>query len=210
MINFFKKSIVIYAPNYPSEGDYYKSAFIHTRAKEYKKKGYIVEIIVPSKEDLDYTFEGITVKRLDPNSHLKYISNKKFDIVISCECFEHAKNWKKIFQSMYNVCKANGFVIFTCASRGRIEHGTARTINSDSPGTDDSYYKNIFKREFEKSFNINKLLKQSLLHYNIKSSDLYFFGSKEKNFKIDIQKINEAIKLIKNRNRKIKIFRNWT
>ena len=59
MINFFKKSIVIYAPNYPSEGDYYKLAFIHTRAKEYKKKGYIVEIIVPSKEDLDYTFDDL-------------------------------------------------------------------------------------------------------------------------------------------------------
>ena len=108
---------------------------------------------------------------------------------------------------MYNVCKANGFVIFTCASRGRIEHGTARTINSDSPGTDDTYYKNIFKNEFEQSFSINKLFKQSLLHYNIKSSDLYFFGSKKKRFKIDIQKIKKAIKLIKNRNRKIKIFR---
>jgi hypothetical protein len=107
---------------------------------------------------------------------------------------------------MYNVCKTNGFVIFTCASRGRIEHGTARTTNSDSPGTDDNYYKNIFKREFEQSFNISKLFKKSLLHYNIKSSDLYFFGSK-KHSKIDFQEINEAIKLIKNRNRKIKIFR---
>ena len=165
--------------------------------KEFFHNNYYLGVDLTKGPNVDVVLDGSQLEKL----------NKKFDIVISCECFEHAKNWKKIFQSMYNVCKANGFVIFTCASRGRIEHGTARTINSDSPGTDDSYYKNIFKREFEQSFNVNKLFKQSLLHYNVKSSDLYFFGSKEKHFKIDIQKINETIKLIKNRNRKIKIFR---
>jgi len=57
---------------------------------------------------------------------------------------------------MYNVCEDDGYVIFTCASRGRIEHGTLRTIKSDSPGTTGNYYKNIFKSEFIKSFDLNK------------------------------------------------------
>ena len=29
-----------------------------------------------------------------------YKLKQKFDIVISCECFEHAKDWKEIFLSM--------------------------------------------------------------------------------------------------------------
>jgi len=134
--------------------------------------------------------------------------NQKFDIVISCECFEHAKNWKKIFLSMYNQCKEDGYVIFTCASRGRIEHGTLRTINSDSPGTNGIYYKNIFKNEFIKSFELKRLFQKFEVIYNFKSSDLYFIGKKGREDK-DINFINivNKVKSFKNKNRKIKIFR---
>ena len=31
--------------------------------------------------------------------------NEKFDLVISCECFEHAKNWKIIFEKMCKLQK---------------------------------------------------------------------------------------------------------
>ncbi len=133
--------------------------------------------------------------------------NKKFDIIISCECFEHAENWVSIFRSMYETCKNNGFVIFTCASRGRIEHGTSRTINSDSPGTNDTYYNNIFKSHFEKKFILNDLFKNFELFYNIKSSDLYFIGQKGENCSLNFKEINRQIKKIKNKERKVKIFR---
>jgi SAM-dependent methyltransferase len=165
--------------------------------KEFFHNNEYLGVDLAKGPNVDVVLDGSQLEKL----------NKKFDIVISCECFEHAKNWTQVFQSMYNVCKDDGFVIFTCASRGRIEHGTARTINSDSPGTDDTYYKNIFKSEFEDKFDVNKLFKQSLLYYNIKSSDLYFFGSKNNQFKVDIQNIKRTTKLIKNKNRKIKIFR---
>ena len=134
--------------------------------------------------------------------------NQKFDIVISCECFEHAKNWKKIFLSMYNQCKEDGYVIFTCASRGRIEHGTLRTINSDSPGTTGTYYKNIFKSVFIKSFDLNTLFKKFEIIYNFKSSDLYFIGKKGREDKdVNFMNILKKVKNLKNKNRKIKIFR---
>jgi SAM-dependent methyltransferase len=134
--------------------------------------------------------------------------NQKFDIVVSCECFEHAKNWKKIFLSMYEVCKDDGYVIFTCASRGRVEHGTLRTINSDSPGTSGTYYKNIFKSEFIKSFDLKNLFKKFRVIYNFKSSDLYFIGKKDREDKdINFMNIVKKIKNLKNKNRKIKIFR---
>jgi SAM-dependent methyltransferase len=134
--------------------------------------------------------------------------NQKFDIVISCECFEHAKNWKEIFLSMYNVCEDDGYVIFTCASRGRIEHGTKRTINSDSPGTTGDYYKNIFKSEFVNSFNLNNLFKRFEVIYNFKSSDLYFIGKKgAEDMDIDFMNIVKKVKNLKNKSRKIKILR---
>ncbi|MDC0974962.1 methyltransferase domain-containing protein, partial [Candidatus Pelagibacter sp.] len=107
----------------------------------FKKNNYIgVDLI--KGPNVDIVLSGTELYKL----------KKNFDIVISCECFEHAKDWREIFLSMHNVCEDDGYVIFTCASRGRIEHGTLRTINSDSPGTTGTYYKNIFKSEFIKSF----------------------------------------------------------
>ena len=38
--------------------------------------------------------------------------NEKFDLVISCECFEHAKNWKIIFEKMCQVAKKDSFELF--------------------------------------------------------------------------------------------------
>lgn len=105
--------------------------------------------------------------------------HKKFNIVISTEVFEHTVNYKDIFLSMYNVCEDDGYVIFTCASRGRIEHGTNRSCINDNPSSDGFYYKNVFKKDFEKNFNLNKLFEKYFLFYNIKSSDLYFIGAKK-------------------------------
>jgi len=163
----------------------------------FKKNNYIgVDLI--KGPNVDIVLSGSELYKL----------KQKFDIVISCECFEHAKDWKEIFLSMYNVCEDNGYVIFTCASRGRIEHGTLRTINSDSPGTNGTYYKNIFKSEFIKSFDLKKMFQKYEVIYNFKSSDLYFIGKKGKEDKnINFTNILKKVKNLKNNNRKIKIFR---
>ena len=106
--------------------------------------------------------------------------NKKFDIIISGECFEHAENWKRIFKQMINNIREHGYIILTIASKGRLEHGTKRTINSDSPGTTGDYYKNITKRDFFKNFNIDILFEDYFFFYNIHSYDLYIILRKRK------------------------------
>jgi hypothetical protein len=109
---------------------------------------------------------------------------------------------------MYNVCEDDGYVIFTCASRGRIEHGTNRSSINDNPSSDGFYYKNVFKEDFERNFNLNKLFNKYFLFYNIKSSDLYFVGGKKiiKNI-INFDKIiNEAEQIQKPGNGKFKKF----
>jgi len=106
------------------------------------------------------------------------------------------------------VCADDGYVVFTCASRGRIEHGTLRTINSDSPGTSGTYYKNIFKSEFIKSFDLKNMFQKYEVIYNFKSSDLYFIGKKGKvDNDINFTNIVKKVKNLKNKSRKIKIFR---
>ena len=122
---------------------------------------------------------------------------KKFDISISCECFEHAENWDKIFSSMYEVLNDDGVLIFTCASRGRIEHGTRRS-NPEFTLTE-SYYKNLNASDFKKKFDMEKKFSKYLFFYNIYSFDLYFIGVKNLNkINLNLEKIKQETKQIKN------------
>ena len=76
----------------------------------------------------------------------EYRSEKRFDIVISTECFEHDMHYKETLKNCIKLCKAGGLFIFTCASEGRAEHGTTRTSTSDAPllkGEWANYYKNL-------------------------------------------------------------------
>ena len=118
---------------------------------------------------VDLVLEGENINKL----------NKKFDLIISAECFEHAENWKCVFRQMVDSIKEHGYIILTIASKGRLEHGTKRTINSHSPGTDD-YYKNLTKRDFFKNFNIDILFEDYFFFYNIHSYDLYIILRRKK------------------------------
>lgn len=122
--------------------------------------------------------------------------NKKFDIIISCEVLEHASNWDNIFQAMINNLTSKGIIIITCASTGRIEHGTRRT----NPGEDNAntdYYQNLTKKDFTKKFSLNNIFEAYFFDYNYYSQDLYFLGIKKnfftpiifKNYKNEVKKI---------------------
>lgn len=99
------------------------------------------------------------------------------DTVISTECFEHDKDWKKTFENMIKMARIGGLVMFTCASDGRREHGTTRTSPADSPATTD-YYENRIQADFENAFGIKFLFKKHLFEYNPVTCDLYFWGIK--------------------------------
>jgi len=75
-----------------------------------------------------------------------------YDTVISTECFEHNPYWKETFLNMIRVCRPGGLVIFTCAGRNRVEHGTARMNPQSSPFTIsngwENYYMNLEERHF--------------------------------------------------------------
>jgi hypothetical protein len=73
-------------------------------------------------------------------------------------------------------------LIITCASTGRIEHGTARSVKSNySPGTTAvgwDYYMNLTQEDFERNFNISAMFRHHHFYAVRSYHDLYFFGVK--------------------------------
>jgi len=161
--------------------------------KYFKNNNYLGVDLYPGP-NVDIVMDGSQLKEL----------KKKFDITISCNCFEHAKNWDEIFKSMYDVLNNDGILIFSCASTGFLEHGTKRINPNDSFETMHDYYKNLTRRNFEKKFNIKKMFNTFFFNYNIYSHDLYFIGGKNiKKTKLNINKILCETKKIKTLDKKI-------
>ncbi len=117
--------------------------------------------------------EGAGVDIVCEGHELPY-ANESFDVVISCECFEHDKHWEKTFQKMIDLARKGGLVIFSCATIGRPEHGTTRTSPADAPFTND-YYRNLREEDFDQ-------FKSSFDSYRfsqcLSPRDLYFWGLK--------------------------------
>ena len=105
--------------------------------------------------------------------------DNSFDVVLSCECFEHNPAWKKTFINMTRLCRPRGLLFFTCATNGRPEHGTSEYIPSNSPLTiseESNYYKNLNEMDFSSSLNLDAYFSEYEFSVNRESQDLYFYG----------------------------------
>lgn len=130
--------------------------------------------------------EGPGVDVVCEGNNLDY-PDESFDLTLSCECFEHNPHWAETFLNMYRMTKAGGIVIVTCATTGRLEHGTARTSPKQSPGTQTlgwEYYLNLTEKDFRKVANIDSLFQSYFFLSNKNSYDLYFVAAKIGNKKI--------------------------
>lgn len=111
------------------------------------------------------------------SGHEVSLGFERFDFVISSECLEHNPYWKETLYNMRKHVTPNGYVVVSCATLGRVEHGTARTDPKSSPGTSDlgwNYYKNLSAKDFPADF-----LSSFQAHRfwtNEYSRDLYFVG----------------------------------
>jgi len=110
------------------------------------------------------------------------IESNSLDLAISCECFEHNPFWFETFQNMIRMTKPGGLVVFTCASRGRLEHGTDRSVATLSPGTSSrgwNYYRNLQQSDFESRMNLADHFTVFRFYFMPTYADLYFFGLKK-------------------------------
>lgn len=112
--------------------------------------------------------------------HEVQLGNDTFDVVVSGECFEHDQYWTRTFESMVRHARPGGLVIVTCASRGRVEHGTARSGATQSPGTEhigSTYYCNIDQTSFERVAAQHGFATHQSWYLSF-AADLYFCGIK--------------------------------
>ena len=112
----------------------------------------------------------------------EYTSDKKFDTVITTELLEHDIFWKKTFLNCVNLLKSHGLLLFTCASFGRPEHGTARTSPDASPFTSsmnlwENYYENRTVKDFVNILDFEEFFHEYSFQYVL--GDLYFYGIKK-------------------------------
>ena len=101
-----------------------------------------------------------------------------YDIATSGECFEHDPHWRETFANMVRLTRPGGLVAFTCASAGRPEHGTRRTLVIDSPGTQFEgldYYRNLTEDDFADLDMAGDFSTYKFWH-NTSTMDLYFAG----------------------------------
>jgi len=125
--------------------------------------------------------EGPGVDVIGYGHELDY-ADATFDAAISGECFEHDLHWADTFTNMTRLTRPGGLVAFTCASRGRPEHGTRRTRADDSPGTQAEgldYYRNLTEVEFAERLPLSDLFADHRFWYLPTSFDLYFAGVRE-------------------------------
>jgi len=109
-------------------------------------------------------------------------SDDCFDVVCSAECFEHNPYWLETFINMIRMCKPGGLIFFTCASTGRLEHGTLNCHPILSPLTINlgwDYYKNLTDFDFKNNIIFEDKFNYHGFEINTDSHDLYFWGLKK-------------------------------
>ena len=109
--------------------------------------------------------------------------DESFDTIISTECFEHDKYYKQSLKNIVRLLKPGGLFLFTCATHGRIEHGTVRTspMNSATSNIEgwENYYKNLSQKDIEEVINVKDIFVEYQFKLNSSPHDLYFWGIKK-------------------------------
>jgi hypothetical protein len=117
--------------------------------------------------------EGADVDVVARGEDLTY-EDGAFDVVASCECFEHNPEWVATLKNMIRM--ASGLVFFSCATTGRKEHGTRRTSPQDAPFCGD-YYANLTEEDVRQEIDLS-VFKRYEFSTNSDCHDLYFWGIK--------------------------------
>jgi len=123
----------------------------------------------------------------------EYGKSNYFDVSIACEVFEHNPFWMETFINMIRITKPGGTILFTCATNGRVEHGTQRTTASDSPGTASigwTYYQNLSAKDFIKRIDMDNHFTSYKFFVSKRTFDLYFIGVKKDYINSYVEKDN--------------------
>lgn len=154
---------------------------------EYFESGKVVDFgsldINGSNRDLfgDVDYTGIDLgdgKGVDVvcRAH-EYRSEGPVDVVISTEMLEHDEFWRESLRNALLILRKGGLLLFTCAGKGRPEHGTVRSNPDDAPFVTE-YYRNLERGDIEEVFNLDVEFEDWMFDGNRRVHDLYFCGRK--------------------------------
>lgn len=104
-----------------------------------------------------------------------------FDTTISAECLEHNPFWRETVANMLRMTRPGGLVLISCATTGRLEHGTTRTNPDASPFTaaqNWNYYRNLTARDLSTSLHLEGWLSDWASWVNYITRDLYLVGQR--------------------------------
>lgn len=119
--------------------------------------------------------------------------DESYDVVISCECFEHNPFYKETIKNIVRLLKPGGMFLFTCATTGRPVHGT-KSLEEDSKmkyenwktmpnvfveNWDNDYYKNLTEDDIRQCVNIDDTFITYQFEVEDNHHDLYFYGIKK-------------------------------
>jgi len=116
-----------------------------------------------------------------------------YDVIISCECFEHNPFYKETIQNAVRMLKSGGLFLFTCATTGRPVHGTKyleeeskqkfkdwKTMpNVLKENWDNDYYKNLTESDIRECIDIDSIFSDYKFDVETNHCDLYFYGIKK-------------------------------
>ena len=82
---------------------------------------------------------------MDGVEYLEGQAGSDWDMVISCEVFEHTESWPQMVRAAFNAVRSDGWLLITCASTGRPPH-SAIDGGAIRPG---EWYSNVSAEEFQ-------------------------------------------------------------
>lgn len=118
--------------------------------------------------------------------------DNSYDVVISCECFEHNPFYKETIINIIRLLKPGGLFLFTCATTGRPVHGVKyleeecklkyenwKTMpNVSIENWDNDYYKNLTEDDIRECVNIDASFSDYQFEVDENHCDLFFWGIK--------------------------------
>lgn len=111
--------------------------------------------------------------------------NVGFGAVLSAECLEHDQHWPDTLLNMWKLLVPGGIMAISCATTGRLEHGTRRSEPNCAPalqslGTEwADYYRNLTQGDLLSVFNpIDSYFATFEFSTQDRTHDLYFWGIK--------------------------------
>jgi SAM-dependent methyltransferase len=129
-------------------------------------------------------FPGRNVDLVYKTSELPFYK-PTFDTIITTECFQHDPEYMQSLLKIITILRPGGLFVGSCATTGREEHGTKKSLPMQSFGTRGglskwkTYYKNLTFDEINAVIPFEKHFCAYRVYVNTSSNDLFFWGIKK-------------------------------